>query len=89
MTIELSSSDLDAIFEKWYQNYLGTIKRGLDQYYSIYKIRYKNFDRRSRIGQQFENWLWENGIKIIQREKELYGVVFNDENLVLFLLEHA
>lgn len=82
MTI-LSPKDLDELYKKWRTTYESSPNS------SFYPLSYRNVTRHGIVGKRFEDWLWGNGFKVVQREKERW-LEFNgnEKQLTFFLLKH-
>lgn len=80
MTV-ISPEDLDSLYTKWYDM--------TNQHTSKYKKRYSGVYRNSGPGKHFEDWLWANGFKVVQRDKKRW-LEFNgnEKQLTFFLLKH-
>ena len=80
MTV-LSPEDLDSLYNKWFNTTSGNISKYAKKYSGVY--------RHSGPGKQFEDWLWANGFKVVQRDKKRWlEFAGNDKQLTFFLLKH-
>lgn len=55
----------------------------------LYTNSYKNISRRSETAQQFETWLFEQGGKVFQQDKQRYIKFDNVEDYTSFVLTNA
>lgn len=77
----LSPEDLDALYNKWCDS--------IDENKSKYSKKYINVYRNSGPGKRFEDWLWSNGFKVVQRDKKRWLEFAGDDNrLTFFLLKY-
>jgi hypothetical protein len=77
----LGPEDLDALYNKWHD-------MGSEQP-SHYKKTYSRVARNFGPGKRFEDWLWSNGFKVVQRDKKRWLEFAGDnKQLTFFLLKY-
>lgn len=84
----LSSEQLDSIYDRWIKD-----EEGLKTDYGLrrmFKMKYQQQGRHTLKNQRFEEWLWNQGFKVIQRDGSRYLKFIGDEKrLTWFLLKHG
>lgn len=84
----LSSEQLDNIYDRWIKD-----EEGLKTDYGLrrmFKMKYQQQGRHTQKNQRFEEWLWNQGFKVIQRDGSRYLKFIGDEKrLTWFLLKHG
>jgi hypothetical protein len=69
---------LDKIYQKWYYG---------DKPIPRWPTNYKQWQRRD---QNFENWLWQQGFTVVQKDKQRYlRFSGNEKQLTFFLLKYG
>ena len=83
----LSSEQLDNIYDRWIKDQELTHDRSLRR---MFKMKYQQQGRNTLKNQRFEDWLWAQGFKVIQRDGSRYLKFIGDEKrLTWFLLKHG
>jgi hypothetical protein len=83
----LSSEQLDNIYDRWIKDQELTHDRSLRR---MFKMNYQRQGRNTLKNQRFEEWLWGQGFKVIQRDGSRYLKFIGDEKrLTWFLLKHG
>ena len=83
----LSSEQLDAIYDRWIKDQELTHDRSI---HLMFKISYQQQGRNTLKNQRFEEWLWTQGFKVVQRDGKRYLKFIGDESkLTWFLLKHG
>ena len=78
----LSSEMLDKTWNIWYRR----TEPGL----RFYTSGYQNISRSLCRCQNFEEWLWENGFSVVQKDSKRYlQFIGDDKKLTLFLLRYG
>jgi len=69
---------LNKIYQKWYYG-----NKPLPRWPT-------NYNRGQRRDQNFENWLWQQGFTVVQKDKQRYlRFIGQEKNLTLFLLTYG
>jgi hypothetical protein len=81
--IVLSPETLDAVYQNWLRSRSDEEPRYISR--RSYQRGY-----RDGLNRYFEDWLWENGFKIFQKDKKRYLLYMGtDSKLSLFLLKYG
>ena len=83
----LDPETLDNIYRNWNRGFRELMQWETERPIGL-RIRYQ---RQSRTGNNavFENWLWENGFTVVQKDKKRYlKYDGNPEELTMFLLRY-
>lgn len=78
--MDTSPETLDRIWQDWN---LRNCKRG-----HIYEVHYTNVQRRSTRAQKFEDWLYDNGAFVVQRDHKRFIRFYDEDKALLFLLSY-
>lgn len=54
-----------------------------------YMLEYNTVSRKGSLPKRFEDWLWSNGIRVIQRNHKRFMRFYSRDDAVMFMLKYA
>jgi hypothetical protein len=80
MSKDTSPETLDRIWQDWNARINNS---------TIYETYYTDVQRKSTKAQKFEDWLYDNGACVIQKNRKRIIRFYNEDKALLFLLAYS